>query len=267
MAEGESTEEGTGEGTGEGAAHEWMQALPENLQSNASLGRFSSVEALAGGYVNARNMIGKDTIVVPQTADEYSEVYGKLGRPETSADYTLTAPEDIPEDAIWDDDTDNALRETMHTLGLSQTQAAGLNDFLYGLVQNAEQASETDVEANQLAVESELKREFGAAFEQKLNSGKRVVSEFGSEEVLELFQNPAFGNNAAIIRMFAKIGDAMLGDTTLIQGDGESTPSDLKEQINELQGHAAFLDKKHPEHTNIVKKRQILFEKLHAPAG
>lgn len=247
-------------------AADWRSALPEELRNDPTLQNFSSVDTLAKSYVNARKMIGKDTLAVPETDDQWSETYNKLGRPGSGAEYNLTTPDTLPENAARSAEADAALRTEMHKLGLNQKQAAGLSDYLYNIVQTAGQSSIEEQDQAQAAAITDLRKEFGSAYDVQLKRSLRAAEEVGGPEILKLLEdNPALGNSAAVVKMFAKIADLTLGDTGLA-GDGNGiTPTDLKTQIAELMAKPGYTDRTNPEHDLLVKKVMGLREQLHTP--
>jgi hypothetical protein len=79
---------------------DWTKALDPELQSDKTLATFKSAKDLAKSYVNARSMIGKGKVAIPNetsTEGEWNEYYKAGGRPETAADYGLKAPDGLEE--------------------------------------------------------------------------------------------------------------------------------------------------------------------------
>ena len=75
--------------SGEPATDDWKSSLPEDLRMDPSIANAPSVESMAKSYVSAQRMVGLDKIAVPtehSTDEEWTQVYDKLGRPETPAD-------------------------------------------------------------------------------------------------------------------------------------------------------------------------------------
>ena len=58
----------------------WQDALSEDLRGNANLEKYTSVDSLAKGYINATSMLGKDKVLKPSNEDEWNEFYKGAAR-------------------------------------------------------------------------------------------------------------------------------------------------------------------------------------------
>jgi len=88
---------------GQGAAPtDWRSSLPKELQENAAIKKYTSVEALAGAYVNAQKLIGSDKIPLPgkhATEEDWKNIYSKLGLPDAVDKYDVKFKETAAVDA------------------------------------------------------------------------------------------------------------------------------------------------------------------------
>src|SRR5210317_1189976 len=107
-------------------AKSWKEAISEEFRSDPNISKFTEIDALAKSYINATKMIGQDKVAVPNensTDDQWNEVYGKLGRPESPDKYKLEVQsETVP----LDENTVKQFAENAHQLGLNNKQAQGI---------------------------------------------------------------------------------------------------------------------------------------------
>ena len=235
-------------------------SLPEGLRAEPSLQTFDSVDKLAKSYVNAVKKIGGDPanlVSLPQEGESWDNFYNQMGRPET------------PDGYEFGDDPDNELefyRNATHQLGLTQDQAQNMLD-LYASVQE-EQNEANDQATADFAVNSqiELKREWGADYDGRLDQAQRAFGQFATPEFSALMDETGLGNHPELVKAFAKIG-AMLGEDKLIVGTGlgqsRITPHDAKDQIQSLYSDPefskAYRDNKEPGHKAAMEKMDKLF--------
>jgi len=247
---------------------EWMQSLPEEMQSNESLAKFSDVEALAGSYVNAEKMIGKDTIVKPTTEDEWESAYNQLGRPEEANNYELKTPEDLPEGIDFDDEMMTSFKEQAHKAGLNQSQIEALNSWYWDHTTKAYNTLSDGVEDTQSKSVENLKKDWGERYDVNLTMAKRAVEQFGDENFTEYLEQTGLGDNPQMVRFMHAVAKANLEEGD-IEGQGNDNsrtmePSQIREQINDIMSQAAYTNKQDPNHGILVTKVQKLFGRLHA---
>ena len=94
MTSGEATESSEAETS-------WKEALPEDVREDPSMEAIQTVDNLAKSYVNAQKMIGADKIIVPNKyaeANEWQDVFTKLGLPESVDKYEISAKEEVDQE-------------------------------------------------------------------------------------------------------------------------------------------------------------------------
>ena len=79
-------------GSGSDNQGDWRSSLPDELKNDATLQNFKDVESLAKTVVHQQKVLGS-RIPIPKTDEERSELYTKLGRPESGEAYDFTIPE------------------------------------------------------------------------------------------------------------------------------------------------------------------------------
>lgn len=251
----------------QGTSENFLDSLPEELRTEPSLHDIKDVGSLAKGYVHAQKMVGADKIVVPgndASDEEMGAFYNKLGRPEQPDGYEVPT-ENMPKIDI-DKDVLGGFFEEAHRVGLSKQQAAALVRW---------QAQQTDsylsdsIQQQELGLEeatSKMQKEFGGAYEQKMEMATTALKQFGGEELVELLNSTGLGNEPAVIKAFANVGKAIANDE-IIGGGGRQgflmSPSEAKQAIAEKKKDPNFM-KSYQErdatgHKDAVLEMQKLF--------
>lgn len=253
------------------SVEDWRSNIPEEIRDHKSLSHINDVGALAKSYVHAQSMIGADKVAIPgkhATADDWNEVYNRLGRPEAADYYELPTPEGMEVDA----DMTNWYKQTAHELGLNQQQAAKLYEAYNNFAAQTGEANTVDVEAYQRDVEQQLRQEYGQAFEDRLQQGMGVMAQFGNPEMLEveMADGTRLGDNPDFIRLMGDLGafiQERMGEDTLegVKTSGGMTPDAAMEKISELRApNSPYWDAKHPEHHYYVNQVNKYMEMAHS---
>jgi len=239
----------------------WMSSLPEDLQSNESLKKFSSIESLAKSYVNAQGIIGADKIVKPTnnfTEEDWSNFHSAGGRPDEAKGYELNYETETPE--VLDN-----FKASAHGLGLSTTQAQGILDYYNQMQSTAIESMTRDSEQQKHQSELELRKELGQQFEPSIMKARQAAQTFASEEILklQLQDGSALKDHPGVVKMFMGIADKMGEDVIRAEGDGSFlSPTEIDKQISELtQPNTAYWSKTHPDHDKVVQQVLELREK------
>jgi hypothetical protein len=221
-------------------------------------------EQLASMYHNLEKMMGADkagrTVVLPgPDADEAAlgEFYGKLGRPEAPDGYELPVPDgDDGKMAEW-------AQGVFHEAGLTAKQAALVSEKWNARV--GEMVNGQQAEAQQTAeqAEAELKKEWGAAYDQKVAGVENAAVALGMSENELLGLRASMGPAAAMKFVDSLAGK--LGEDTVENGepmDGALTPAGANEALARLGTDrdfmAAWMDKNHPSHKWAVEHKSKL---------
>tara|TARA_R110002124_G_scaffold257670_1_gene423375 strand:+ start:83 stop:925 length:843 start_codon:yes stop_codon:yes gene_type:complete len=241
----------------------WRTSLPEELRDNASLQKYSTVESLAKGYVNASSMLGRDKLVMPNSDDEWADMYSKLGRPEDATGYKFDEVT-MPDGFALDENQLNDFQEKAHSVGLSEKQANELYGWYVGNQSTQFEGMVNSAEEQLIAAQTDLRKAWGNAYDQKFSAAERAVREFGGEELEQALAETGAGNNPMLIKAFAQIGEKLMGDTSLEGGQQHAkTPDMIKEEISKIQNNPAFYDKDNLERPAMVRRMQGLMEEMH----
>ena len=245
---------------------DWRNDIPEEIRGHKSLETIADVGALAKSYVNAQSMIGADKVAIPgkhATDDDWNEVYTRLGRPENPEGYQLenNLDEGIPADEQMLD----WYRQTAHEIGLTPTQAQKLLDKY-----NGELGSRFDGDTGQAdqliaETETELRREYGQAFDDRMNNANAIMLEFGNVDntdgemmsavsEIELADGRLLGDHPEMIKMMVNIGEfitSKIGEDSLegVKTSNAFSPADAQAKLEEIRAPSSpYWDQRHPQH-------------------
>jgi len=241
----------------------WYDSLPQEMREDQNITKFDSVETMAKSWQNAQRLIGADKIPMPQTDDDWSNTYARLGRPEEAAAYEISAPEGFE----IDEQAQGAFKDIAHSVGLNQQQMSKLTAWYFSDQQARGEAQAGATEAATNEQIAALKAEWGNAFEQNVQIANRAVTEFASEaDVKFLQENTVNGvklaDHPVLARMFGNIGKSMM-ESGKLEGVGSEqakTPQEIEDERNSLMAHPAYMDKRHPEHQQIMRRVQDSFK-------
>ena len=266
--------------SGEPAAQvtqDWKSSLPEDLRMDPSIANQPSVESMGRSYISAQRMVGLDKIAVPtehSTDEEWTQVFTKLGRPETPEGYDLQM-NNVPEGLEANPQLVDWFAGTAHDIGLTPRQAQQLADrynVMAGEVEQSPDEMAIAAEAQEQEGIRSLQREYGKAFDSKIDTAKAVLSQYGGDELLglRLEAGTQLASNPTLVRTLVNIGDFMqgkLGEDTLRgakTGGNAMTPQDAQRELNTIQvAGGPYWDSTHPGHTAAVAESLKLNEYIH----
>jgi len=263
----------TGEDSKFESRSSFLETLPEDLRENQNFRDINSTQDLARSFVHAQGMVGKDKVAIPgenATPEERSSFYSALGRPENSSGYGLDKPEDWPEQMPYDSDVMSEFGDKSHELGLSSSQVKGLAEwYLKGQVTEFGRLGESVDKAKE-EVDKLLTDKFGAAKQERIESAKLVLREYGNEDTVAYLEETGLGNHPGLVEMLSNIGVAIQADKILV-GEGKSnfamTPEEAKQEIATLQADDKFMEQYNTAflegHEAAVDKMSRLFEFAH----
>ena len=242
---------------------DWRSQIPEEIRDHKSLAHFTDVGAMAKSLVNAQSMIGADKVAIPgkhATDEDWGEVWRKLGRPDTPDGYELV--NEMPEGIEQNDDMLNWFRATAHEIGMTPTQAQKMlgryNQFLGTQIG----VDEGQIEQLRETTEIELKKEYGAAFADRVSNGNAVMQEFGAEGLTELqmADGRLLGDHPDIIKLMVNVGEfinSKIGEDVLAgtKSSGGLAPDDARAKLEEIRApNSPYWDQRHPEHQFYVQE-------------
>ena len=249
---------------------DWKASLSDEVRADKSLENIKDIESLAKSYVHAQKLVGAEKIPVPNkyaTEKDWDAVYEKLGRPKSADGYKYQ----LPENQKVDEAALKTFSAQAHKLGLLPTQAQGVVNFYNEMMGKQVADADSVALAQREKAMTELKTEWGQAFDQKLQKANNVVSQVFPKGIMSmnLEDGTKIGDHPEVIKAFAALADKV-GEDNIVQASGPTylTPKELDKQIGSLTAdpQSAYWQKNHPNHAEAVKEVEQLFEKKHQEA-
>ena len=254
------------------APSSWRDGLSEDVRSHPSIKNFLDVGQLAESYVSQSELVGRKGVILPTEGDaaDQARFYGELGRPETAGDYDLGdfVP---PNEIAWSENVQTTVLDAMHNAGLTNAQ---VNDVVRAYSESQQTEFEGVVQGVTLKHEegiTDLKREYGANYDAKVDSANRAFDLAAGDKkdeirLMVMADGSTLGNNPAMIRMFVKMGES-IGEDKLRGGGGVSSftksPDQAKAELSALAIDETYekvlWDKNHPEHDRAVQRKADLY--------
>lgn len=258
----------------------WRTALPDDIRDHPDIARHEDIASLVKEHVNAQSLIGRKGVILPKEGDaaDQARFFNELGRPESADAYDLGefAP---PEGLGWDNELQSGMLSAFHDAGLSNAQVQKAMNSYAELSANAVSQMQEQVEASRNNNEAALRREYGHAYEARLNLASRAVQQFGGDGAADLLQSrladgSALGDNPAFIRLLVNaaenLGEDVLQSDSTLSGASSHTPASAQQEIAKLYADPEFMagyqDNHHPSHKEAVAQIQRLYS-LASPAG
>jgi len=240
---------------------DWRSSLPDDLRNDATLQNFKDIESLAKTVVHQQKVLGS-RIPIPKTDAERSELYTKLGRPETSEQYKINIPE--THKSYFQDENVSQFKNVAHKIGLNNEQVNALIDYQLKTIDNQVSTEPSKIAAERTNTENALKKEWGYEYDKNVRSAQRALSVYGDDEIRQLMDTEA-GNNPAVIKMFARLGAEVTEDMAKnTQNNSLATsPLDAQSEIDSIFSNAndPYHSSMHKEHSNRVEYMRQLHEK------
>jgi hypothetical protein len=240
-------------------AKSWKETISEEFRNDPNISKFTEIDALAKSYINATRMIGQDKVAVPNensTDDQWNEIYGKLGRPESPDKYQLEANSDV---VPLDEGAIKSFAENAHQLGLNNKQAQGILEFYKNSMEGSAQQNQVDTETAQANAEQELRKEWGRSYDENIKKAGAIAKANMSEDILnmELKDGTRIGDHPSVIKGFASIANLMSEDK-LVSTESENVDrgtdyeAEISKLVNDRDG--PYWNKSHPDHDKVVQQ-------------
>jgi hypothetical protein len=171
------------------SAASWLDGLPDDLKGLEALQSIPDVAGLAKAFLETQGKLPK----VPEGPDKYE----------------IKLP-----DGVVEDDGIKALRDFAHKSGLTNEQVNGVLD-LHG------QITKTAIEKAMVEGEATLKTELGEKFAETVDIANRAVRRFLDDDMRSFLAKTGLANNPQVVKMFAKIGQAMQEDKIVTEDKGQ----------------------------------------------
>lgn len=238
-------------------AKSWYETLDSDLKNNPSIQKFKDPAALAKSYVELQKMVGKDKVVIPtakSTPAEWDAFYDKVGRPSDVNEYAVPDIE-VPDEVKMRPENLEAFKKKAHELGLTKKQVAELYAFQ---AEMSNQAFGQQVEAAKglkEKTETELRKEWGAAYEPKVDRAQGLINHFFKGKEL----HPAFSvlaNDRGFVQAMAEIAEGISEDVMAKTERNTLTPGEAQREFDAMMGDTKgpLFNDLHPEHQAAVDR-------------
>jgi len=243
-----------------GDNQDWRSTLPDELKNDATLQNFKDIESLAKTVVHQQKVLGS-RIPLPKSEQEYNELYNKLGRPEDPNKYEIKISQDYEQ--YFKKENLDEFKNVAHKIGLNNQQVNALIDYQTNSIKYEMENEPAMIAAQKNETEQVLKQEWGYDYDKNVRAATRALEVYGDDELRDMISNTSAGNNPAVIKFFARLGQEVTEDMAKNTQNNRLavSPLDAKEEINKI-----MLDGNHPYHKGdqmAVEKMRQLHEKAY----
>ncbi len=212
---------------------------------------------------NAINIPGKDA-----TDEDRAAYREKLGVPKTAGEYDFVMPEGT-ELTESDQAGLDRMKEMYHKAGMTPDQVKILNGELFTQEAGRKEDSAKKAEADVAQAETDLRKEWGDDYTANKNHADRALKAFGGDDFIHMmetaeFNGVKFGNNPALLKVFAGIG-RKIDESTLDLTMTPETKQDAETKMDELttEAHAARDRGETKKAETLFRERSELSDKVY----
>lgn len=227
---------------------EWYNRFEELQPFAATLSKFRRPEALAKSYANLERLRGYPDSPESPRMEAFRRA---VGLPESAQDYSLTRPQDTP-DEIWDDALAASLAKVAHRYGVPAPAMAALCEHYAQEGRLAVQAARlAEQEAVQQA-EANLRADWGRRYEDNMQTVGATLHTLGSRagvNVAALAEHPALRANADFARLMLAASD-LLEEAPMHTGSPLNAQAEARRMVEDPTHplHEAYMRTSHPRH-------------------
>lgn len=212
---------------------DFTSALAPEFKNHPSITKFGGdINKLSKSYIELQSLMGQSKVAIPK--DENDGVAWGLydtafGVPETADKYDLKAPDGV---------SLTEFKELMKANHIAPSVAQKLLDAHLGEFDRYDQAMQQQAQAEQAEAEKQLKQEWGAAYDEKMQKAAKFLEKMsGSKEENDYFLSK-IGNDTRFIKFLARMGDS-ISEGTLGGMEGQvqgftRTPSEAKAEFDRI---------------------------------
>ena len=195
----------------------WRAGLTGDLQKNETFTSFKGVSDLATDYLSKSTKVaeleGKLNNYVPKLPDNATDAdrnlyFDALGRPKSPDEYKLggDGKNAVQWDAQW--------KQNFHSLGLTQSQAAGLDGMINKSLQDMVDAHNAKLQEEYKTAETALRTEWGAKYDTNVELAKRLYNKHLGSEFDKDFAAGTDATRLSTIKMLVKLASLTGEDTS-----------------------------------------------------
>lgn len=223
----------------------WTQGFTDELKGYVDAKGFKDAQTVVESYRNFEKLKGvpqERLLTIPEKDEDpsWNDVWKRLGRPDQPKDYNIEIPKEFGDEgfAQW-------AKDTLHKLNIPRKQGEELvkkwNEYTGNQIKQMQLES-----SNKLNQEHEsLKKEWGQAYEQNVEMGKRAAKAFGFDESTIDALESAMGFAGVMKFMHnlqTKIGeDSFVSPSQSSSPMGKMSPEQARNRIAMLKSDPDFV--------------------------
>lgn len=225
------------------AAKAFYEEFDGDLRSNPSITKFKSPADLAKSYVELQKALGKEKVVIPtekSTQEEWDAFFKKIGKPEKDDEYDASE-DDLPEQVRSRAEALAEFRKQAHAAGVTKKQFDVMFKSYKKAVNDRVNQTAEEIKGLRGKSETELRSEWGAAYEGKIAAAQNVINAFFKDKGIR----PEFSilaNDKGFIKAMSEIAEKVGEDVIAGKPRTTKTPAEAAKEYNEILRS----DKKHP---------------------
>lgn len=252
---------------------DWRSLLTDEQRVDPTIQRFKDPSSLAKSYLELNRTLGGDArsqlVKLPDgTADDaaWQDYYNRV-RPEKPGNYEFKA--ELPEGMQVDGSLQEAFRDAAHKHGLTKRQAESIFADVLELQTKQFSTATAEAEKNLFQLNQQLKQEWGAAYEHKMDNINNALDKYTTPELIDLLHATGLNTHPAMARFLDAVVKDLGEGTVAVKNNGATgeavlTPGEAAAMIAQLQSDKefmqAYLTKQHPGHEVAMAKMSNLYK-------
>jgi len=249
---------------------DWKTNLSDEYKQDPTAEKFKDVNSLFKSYKSLQGKIGKDKVVVPgegASKEEKSSFFSQIGRPDTPNDYKISdeTMNKVPPE-FRNEDEQKEFNKVAHKAGLTGQQYNLITDWHFDQTGQKIGKIQQEKEQSKQKGENALRKEWGKAFDSKLQLGERALNEYGNDKAREKLTKARLNNDPDIIKLLSNAGEGLSEDTISGKPTGSlMTPGVAQREVAKIMGDMKhpYWKKDHPEHKFAVQRVEQLNQMAH----
>lgn len=211
---------------------EWRKSLPEPLQKDKRLDKFTKVDDVVKSYVELEGKLG--SAVNPPKADasagEWAKFFARVGRPEKPEDYNFPKEKYQPE-------VEKVLREKMLAAGILPVQVSGFLDAIGEAARTADTVRKARIDAEAVSAAEALKAEYGDKYQANIDKAIATAEAIFPVDLFKKMGEDGYGKSPAFVKSMIALS-ANVGETKLVKGS--MNPGETEDPY--VKAHAYMLE-------------------------
>jgi hypothetical protein len=224
-------------GNGAAPPASWRETLPEDIRSDATLGKYSDINNLARAHIELQKKFGQKGIFKPgpnASAEEIKSFRESLGIPTEVTKYDLGKFDGV--------EVPQPVQEWAKKVGADNgIEPAAMNKVISDWMKvDATNKATEKAQADQKTTQNlnTLKKEWGDAYDGNLKKANFAAEKMGGKDFVAALVEAGIHNDPRVIKAFVE-GSKLYREDTLREGginDGRMSPAELDGRISAVQG-------------------------------